>query len=228
MKVGILFSSGKDSCLALEFAKKEYEVVCLMNMKSKNQESYMFHTVNSDISKLQSKALEIPLLIGKTNGEKEEELKDLEKLIKKAKEKYKIEGVVSGALYSSYQKERVENICNKLNLISINPLWHFGEEKELNEVIKRDYEAIIVSVSAEGLNKEFLGKKIDQNIVNKFKKLKINICGEGGEHETLVLDCPMFFYKINILSFEIIMEANDCGKLFIKNATLVKKKNLNR
>jgi asparagine synthase (glutamine-hydrolysing) len=226
MKVGVLFSSGKDSCLALDLVKDKHEVKCLINMQSKNPESYMFHTINVDLVKLQSKSLEIPLVIGKTKGEKEKELEDLEKILRKTKEKYKIEGVISGALYSIYQKKRIENICKRLKLKTISPLWHFGQEKELREIIKRKYEVIIVSVAGEGLGREFLGKKIDEKLVDKLvelnKKIGLNLCFEGGEAETLVLNAPMFKKRIVVDKAKIEMENEFCGSYVIKKTHLEK------
>jgi diphthine-ammonia ligase len=74
MKLGVLFSGGKDSCYALFKAGKEHEIVCLITMASDNPDSYMFHTPNIEMTKLQSEALDIPLISGRTKGEKEEEL----------------------------------------------------------------------------------------------------------------------------------------------------------
>ncbi|MCK5594341.1 MAG: TIGR00289 family protein, partial [Candidatus Aenigmarchaeota archaeon] len=44
MKLGVLFSGGKDSTYALDIAMQKEEVVCLIAIVSKNKESYMFHT----------------------------------------------------------------------------------------------------------------------------------------------------------------------------------------
>ena len=52
-------------------------------------------------------ALGLPIIFKTTKGEKERELKDLRVAIKEAKQKYKIQGIVSGALASNYQKTRV-------------------------------------------------------------------------------------------------------------------------
>src|SRR3989344_2330435 len=129
MKLGVLFTGGKDSCLALH--KKRNEVVCLITMISENPDSYMFHTSNIEITKLQAKAMNLPIIIGKTFGEKEKELIDLKELIKKAIKEYKIEGIVTGALFSEYQSSRIENICKELKIKCINPLWHMNPEDEL-------------------------------------------------------------------------------------------------
>ncbi|HIJ08750.1 TPA: TIGR00289 family protein, partial [Candidatus Bathyarchaeota archaeon] len=62
MKLGVLFSGGKDSTFALHMASEREEIACLIAMLSKNEESYMFHTPNIDITALQAEAMELPIL----------------------------------------------------------------------------------------------------------------------------------------------------------------------
>ena len=40
-------------------------------------------------------------------------------------------------------------------------------------------------------------------------KFGINMCGEGGEYESLTLDCPLFNKKIRIDDYETIIHSND-------------------
>ena len=69
VRLGVLFSSGKDSCYAMQIMKNQnYDVACLISMKSKNKDSFMFHTPNIDLVSMQSKALGIPLLLHETEG----------------------------------------------------------------------------------------------------------------------------------------------------------------
>lgn len=128
MKLGVLFSGGKDSTFAAWLAKKNgYEIACLISIISENKESYMFHTPSVSKTEKQAEAMEIPIIIRKTKGEKEKELNDLKKAIKKAKEKFKIEGIVTGAVESVYQASRIQKICNELNLECFNPLWQMDQ-----------------------------------------------------------------------------------------------------
>ena len=64
MRLGVLFSGGKDSTLALHLAAEKEEVTCLITVVSKNKESYMFHTPNIDVTALQAEALALPLGVG--------------------------------------------------------------------------------------------------------------------------------------------------------------------
>jgi len=85
MKVGVLFSGGKDSTYAGYLAKKDgHEVVCLLTVHSENEESYMFHTPSISKTKQQAEVMGLPLMVENTKGKKEDELKDLEKIIIRA------------------------------------------------------------------------------------------------------------------------------------------------
>ncbi|MBR9690719.1 diphthine--ammonia ligase [Candidatus Woesearchaeota archaeon] len=228
-KLGALVSGGKDSLYSMYMMqKKGYDIACIITLKSKNPDSYMLHTPNIDLVKLQSKAMKIPLVEGITKGEKEKELKDIKNTIKKAKEKYDIQGVTTGALYSKYQKDRIEKICKELDLEVFSPLWHMDQETEMRSLLKEGFEIIFSSVAAYGLDKSWLGKKITQKNVDKLvkinKEIGINIAGEGGEFESLVLDCPLFKEKLKIADFEIIEEDKHTAKMVVKNAVLVKKR----
>jgi len=227
MKLAALFSGGKDSAFAACKAMKEGNAIaCLISMKPENQESYMFHSANIDLVKLQAEAMELPLIFASTKGEKELELEDLKKAIEKAKKKYEIEGVVAGAIASSYQYERLKKICDELKLKAVAPLWHINHENYMHTLIHSGFEAIITAIAAEGLTRNFLGRRIDDAMIAKLvelnKKFSISICGEGGEYESLVTNCPLFKKRIEIVVDKIEMEpgSENAGIYRIRKAKL--------
>ena len=223
MRLGALFTGGKDSTYSAFLTGKDNEVVCLMNMYSENKDSYMFHTVGDKLLEMQADALSIPLERYKTKGIKEEELFDLRHFILDIKERYGIEGVVSGALASEYQYNRINAILKDLKLASITPLWHVDIEKYLNDLIKNGFHAMIVSVSADGLDENWLGKEINReelaNLIDLSRKYRFNLGFEGGEAETAVLDGPNFKYRIKIEKSSIV---RDEGKAYLNIEKAVK------
>lgn len=227
LKCAVLFSGGKDSTYALYLAMKQYEVKCLLALVSENPESYMFHVPNIKFTKMQAKSLELPLLMEKTEGKKEEELKDLRNLIVIAKKRYKIEVIAAGALASKYQKERIEAICADLGLELFAPLWGVDANDYMNEIIKNRFKAVITAVSAEGLDRSFLGNVIDNDVLNKLKEISkktgMNLAGEGGEYESFVIDGPIFKKRLVIDDAEINMEKDNVGVYNIKKIKLVEK-----
>ncbi len=214
MKIGILFSGGKDSMLAAYIAKQQekHEVVCLISVISENKESYMFHIPSIIRVEKQAEVMKIPLIIQQTKGEKEEELVDLEIAIRKAIEEYDVQGIVTGAIESVYQASRIRKICKKLGLKCISPLWHKNQLEILEELIEKGFKVIITGVFAEPFDKSWLGREINNNFIKDMKllnkKYKINMAGEGGEFETFVLNCPLFKKELKVKSFEDFGEKN--------------------
>jgi len=208
MKIGVLFSGGKDSTYAGYLSKKQgHELVCLMVMHSKNQESFMFHTPSIIKTETQAEVMGLPMIVENTEGVKEEELLDLKRLIKRAIDEFGIEGITTGALHSDYQAERIAKICEDLGIVCVNPLWHKDEIGYLNELLENDFKIIIVGVFAYPLNKSWLGRIIDEDFIEEVAELKtkykIHPAGEGGEFETFVLNCPLFSRELKITDKKI-------------------------
>lgn len=187
-----LYSGGKDSTLALhKVIGKGVGIDLLITMLSRNRSSYMFHYPNIKFTKLQAEALGMEQAFCETEGRKEEELKDLEKALVDNDVKV----LVTGATYSRYQGDRVNSIAKKLGIEHIAPLWHIDPVAELEE-LDRDYNAIVTSVSAEGLDDSFLGKRIDRETIARLqeanRKHGINMLFEGGKRRA---SCSMHRYS---------------------------------
>lgn len=214
MKLGVLFSGGKDSLYSTYLAKKnKHEIACLITLFSKNKESYMFHTPSIEKTRFQAQSMNLPLIIHKTKGVKEEELKDLETAIRHAVKEYHIEGIVTGAIQSVYQASRIQKICSKLKIKCINPLWQKDEIEYLNELIKNKFRVIITGVFAYPLNQSWLGREINKDFIKEVRilnqKYKIHPAGEGGEFETFVLNCPLFKKPLQIKSHKDFKEGEN-------------------
>ncbi|MFA4819764.1 MAG: diphthine--ammonia ligase [Candidatus Aenigmatarchaeota archaeon] len=226
MRLAALISGGKDSIYATYLASKEHEITYAISMVSENPASYMFHFPNIHLVKQQAALMGIPLLQKQTKGEKEKELDDLEEAITSLKDE--IDGVVTGALASSYQKMRIDSICKRHDLLSIAPLWHRDPVEYLHAALHDNFEIIIVGVAAPPLDAKWLGRKIDHECIDDLvtlnKKHGISTVGEGGEFESLVLDCPLFLKKIHILRAETNWnEKERSGTFDIKEIKLVEK-----
>jgi ABC transporter with metal-binding/Fe-S-binding domain ATP-binding protein len=226
MKLGVLFSGGKDSTLALHKAAEKEEVACLITVISENKESFMFHTPNIDVTALQAEALGLPLIQKVTKGKREEELKDLEEAIAQAIKAYDIKGVVSGAVESVYQSERIQRVCSRLSVWCFNPLWKRNQKALLEEIVAKGFKVIISGVFAYPLDSTWLGKELNIELIGELLRLEkefgLSPSGEGGEIETTVLDAPLFKKKIEILEYDVGAKGNS-GVFRIKQARLVTK-----
>lgn len=220
--IAALFSGGKDSTLAIhKMAEQGKRAELLITMISENDFSYMFHKPNIEYTELQAAALDIRQIFSNTKGEKEKELADLEKVFKDNG----VTELITGAVASTYQKDRIEAICKKLSITPHSPIWQIDPMEELN-LLASDYNAILIQVAAEGFDESYLGAKIDNNLIERLvrlnKKYRINMLFEGGEAESFVLDAPMFKKKVKITRSHITTKGT-VSRLLIDEAVLEEK-----
>lgn len=223
MRVAALISGGKDSALAVYYALRGgYEIKFLVTMLPQREDSWMFHFPNIHLTKLFAEAAGIQLVTAETAGVKETELEDLKNLLATLD----VEGIVSGAILSRYQKDRIDKVCRELNLKSVAPLWQENPIHLLKEIVNLKFDVIIVGVYAYGFDKGWLGRKMDSKTIHDLvelnKRYQISVIGEGGEYETLVLDAPFFKKRIQLVNVRRVWE-NHSGYMLVEEARLLDK-----
>ena len=228
MVLASLFTGGKDSTYATYLVQQRLgKVKHLLTMLSENPDSWMFHTANIDLAGMVAKAIGIPQTIFKTSGNRDEELEDLGKAISSLG----VEGIISGAISSSYQKKRIDSICKNLNIEHISPLWRRGGAKLLEEMVASGMIIMITAVAARGLDERWLGRLIDTKALKELREINlkygVDICGDGGEMETIVLDAPWFHRRIKLKKARRVWE-RDSGRYIITDAVLKPKKTLQK
>lgn len=207
MNLGCFFSGGKDSVYSLwhTMAIKDNRVSCLLCIHPNDDESLLFHYPNSRLVRDISNNIGIPLIEVRTKmSDLHHETKTLESLVKKAVEKYSIDGIITGAISSNFQMRIFKKACDKFNLSLIAPIWGINSEEYFKKLLDLDFKILITRVAAYGLDEKWIGTIIDKNNIieleEKSKKFQFNLTFEGGEAETLVLDCPLYKQKIKIKS----------------------------
>jgi diphthine-ammonia ligase len=223
MKLAVLLSGGKDSLYSCWKAMQTDKVVCFVTIRSQNTDSYMFHTPNINLTRLQAEASGIPIIEWQTAGQEEEELDDLKAALQEAVSLFEINGVVSGAIQSVYQAARVQRICLELGLWSFNPLWLCNQEEYLQELIDNDFEILIAGVFSAPFDETWLGIRINPGFVTRLMSVRdrygISLTGEGGEYESFVCDAPFFTRHIKIVGSEMVYK-NHNGRFLITSAEL--------
>lgn len=228
MRVVALVSGGKDSTYnMMQVTAEGHQVIALANLHPKDKDeldSYMYQTVgHQGIEKL-AQAMELPLYRRITRGNsintkgnyeptEDDEVEDLYELLRQVKEERNVEAVAVGAILSDYQRVRVENVCNRLQLISLAYLWRRDQTELLQEMIDCQVYAIIIKVAALGLIPDrHLGKSLKEmqpHLLNMKDKYGLNVCGEGGEYETFTLDCPLFKSRIVVDDVQTVISSAD-------------------
>ena len=207
-KLCALLSSGKDSVYALyTMQKMNYEVSVCATIESENANSYMYHTPMIGFAAKQAESMGLPFISSSTAGKKEAELDALREVLSRAVDEFGVEGVVSGALFSDYQRSRIELVCEELGLQVFAPLWHINQEQEVREILDAGFSFVFSKVAAMGLDRSWVGRVITHEDVDELsKKLGLNVAGEGGEYESLVLDGPNFSTLLSLEGFEVVCE----------------------
>ncbi|WIA29375.1 hypothetical protein OEZ86_011879 [Tetradesmus obliquus] len=232
MKVVALVSGGKDSCFSMHLCGLHgHQVVALANLlppdsNTDELDSYMYQTVGHQLVAAYAACTGLPLYRRRIHGASTaqglsysctagDEVEDLTALLAFVKERHPdVQGVASGAIASDYQRLRVESVCSRLGLVSLGYLWHQPQDQLLSDMIANKIEAVLVKVAAIGLDPhKHLGKSICQMqplLCSLRDRFGCNVCGEGGEYETLTLDCPAFRHgRILLDGWEVVLHSPD-------------------
>lgn len=206
-----------------------HEIVALANLfptdGREELDSYMYQSVGHDAIESLAKCFDLPLFRRPIRGTPKnieyayvpteaDEVEDLFLLLQEIKQKFpEAEGVSSGAIYSSYQKNRVEEVCARLGMRSVAYLWGREQTALLDEMIASGLQAVLIKTAVVGLGPKDLGKSLAEMRDKLFalkEQFQVNVCGEGGEFESLTLDCPLFRkHRLEIEDAEVITHRDD-------------------
>lgn len=220
MRLSVLFSGGKDSTYAMYLMEQQgHQVETLVSVIPSEKDSWLFHTPNLNLLPLHAMAMQKRLLRVPSQGSEEGDLRALHQALSGID----VDGVVIGAIASDYQWDHINGICEKLGLRLFSPMWRKEQGMLMRDIVKAGIEAIVVSVSAEGLGNEWLGRRLDVEAIKQLETLSaskgVNVSGEGGEYETLVIDSPMHDSCLEIVEVEKEITRGG-GRLSVRKARL--------
>lgn len=203
MRVVTLLSGGKDSVAATYVAQQwGWDVAAACTLRVTGEDSHMFHRPNAVWASLVADAMGLPAIVADTAGVEDAELDDLEALLARAKAETGAEGVVVGAIASEYQRTRVERIGHRLGLKTFTPLWHKPRRAYLDWLVHAGFHIRFVAVAADGLDESWLGRSLTPPALEHLARVaaarRIDLAGEGGEYETLVVDGPGFDRPVHV------------------------------
>lgn len=203
MRLAALYSGGKDSTFALYIAEQMgHEVPYLVNIMPEDEASWIFHTPNLGIVPLMAESMGKKLVTAPSTGTEEGDMEGLRDALRDLD----VDGVVTGAVWSDYQWDRMNIVCGELGLVVLSPLWRKDQDMVMDQLLDSGVRAMIVGCYAEGLDESWLGRILDAGAVEELKALRerfgISIMGEGGEYESLTLDSPMHSHPLEVVSSE--------------------------
>jgi uncharacterized protein (TIGR00290 family) len=189
-KAFVSWSGGKDSCLALDYARRSgYEVPVLLTMLSEDGERSRSHGLSRAMLDAQSDALGTEILFGRTTWE------DYETVFMDRLSLLKSQGFtvgIFGDIDLQEHRDWVERVCRTAGFTAVLPLWNRDRETLLDDFLSSNYRATIVSVREDALGREWLGGLLDRDAVEAFRRVGIDLSGENGEYHTFVSEGPLF------------------------------------
>lgn len=194
--VVVSLSGGKDSMYALYATLREgLKVDYLMFIKIGGKA----HLSNKWLMKLVSETIGIPAV---TAGGRVPEIR---KKLRKLNAGIFVSGVMTTPEHMDYYRE----ICDPIRVKHYAPLWGKNPLTALAEMKQIGFRMLIIEVDVSmGANRDWLGKEIDDSILQEIERLKtdrsMNPIGEFGEYHTFVVDCPMYKKRINITKSKAI------------------------
>lgn len=229
MNVVALVSGGKDSCYSiLKCRQHGHSVIALAHilppLSIPEPDSHMYQSVASSAVSTLAKALSLPLHTVRTSSRAitktlyytptpSDEVEDLVELLRTVRKAHPtVRAVCAGALWSDYQRLRVENAASRVGLLSLAYLWRRKQSDLLDEMIAAGVQAVLVKVAGIGLGPQHLGKTLAEmrpTLQKLAKRYGSHVCGEGGEFETYVTWMPGFRQNVVLSKIETVLHSED-------------------
>ena len=166
MRFIALVSGGKDSIYSImRCMQLGHECCCLANLhpppsaQGDECDSFTFQTVGCGAVELVAQSMKLPLVRAALNGgcvlssceyeaTEGDEVEDLVRLIQLCLQKFPDAAALScGAVLSDYQRLRVENVCRRLKLTSLAPLWRVPQQQLVDRMLADGIDAVLVKVN---------------------------------------------------------------------------------
>ncbi len=192
------WSSGKDAALAL-YLLKQQENINIDKLVTTVNEFYQrvsMHGVRLDLIERQSKEIGISLDFIKLP--ENPTMAEYEEILTSKITQYKSEGFYHcgfGDIFLDDLKQYREEQLKKVGVKAFFPLWKKNTGELLQQFIELGFKAILVCIDSSKLDKSFLGREIDECLINDLPK-DVDLCGENGEFHTFCYDGPIFKHPV--------------------------------
>lgn len=197
MRLAALFSGGKDSVYSVYAAgRMGHEVCSLVSVEPASPDSMLLHHPGIRATRLQAEVMGVPHRYAESPRDTAVELATLHSLLAEEVRCRSVRGVVHGGILSRYQLSAFGDVCGRLGLELVSPIWHRDQSEYMRELLRLGFRFIVTSVASAGLDGSWLGREVTAESLAVLERLSdrfgFNLSFEGGEAETLVIDCPLF------------------------------------
>ena len=226
MKVAIMYSGGKDSVYAIDYAlRKGWEIQYLLSVKPNRTDCFLFHFATVEHTPKAAEALGLKhFLIPCTVADPIQEAT----LVKEVLEKHPVEALILGGV--GLQETQLGSLQQALLPLGTEVFAsHASEDEEtiMRDMIARGFRIIITQFATDGLGMDWLGKELTLENFEQLKKLSqqygFDLLGEGGYYDTFVIDAPYFPKAVQFVESHKVEESKYSGHLIVTKTELVEK-----
>ncbi|HOX82598.1 MAG TPA: diphthine--ammonia ligase [Chryseolinea sp.] len=190
------WSGGKDSCFALMKAYEQgHSPMVLLNMMNENNMISRSHAIPKAILENQASMIDLPIVTKPASWESYEVV--FIETLKELKSDYLITAGVFGDIDLQAHRDWEEKVCRAAGIEAILPLWKQDRKELVYHMLDAGIETYIVSCN-ETMGEKFLGRRIDEDLIDELEKIEVDVCGENGEYHTLVVNAPLFKKRIDV------------------------------
>jgi uncharacterized protein (TIGR00290 family) len=198
--LALSWSGGKDSALALWTLRREHGLApgALITTVTSGYDRVSMHGTRRELLAQQAAAAQVPLVeveipVACTNEQYEERIGRA-----LSSERLRdVETIAFGDLFlediRSYREARLATVGKQ----ALFPLWHHDTHRLAREFIAVGFQAILVCVDPNQLDRSFAGRSFDQRLLDDLPA-ETDPCGENGEFHTFVHAGPIFSEPIAV------------------------------
>lgn len=172
-----------------------YTPSVLLNVMNENGKISRSHGIPASILEAQAKAAQLPIHLISSSWQEYEQ--HFTAGLQQLKEKYAVTHAVFGDIDLQAHRDWEEKVCNSAGLTALLPLWHQDRRSLVMQMLDNGIQTMIVSCN-EVMGTSFIGKTLTPSLIDELEALGVDACGENGEFHTLVYNCPLFKYPIEV------------------------------
>jgi diphthine-ammonia ligase len=187
----VMWSGGKDSCLALARAVQDgLAVDRLVNFYDAGSDRVRFHAIRKEIIAAQAAALDCELTqVGTDAAGYSDAFRGALKSVRE--QGYR--GVIFGNIHLRDVRAFCESASSEVGLEHVEPLWGEDPGRLVSDFVERGFKAVLTCCQLEKLDARWLGRELDARFIEDIHTLGgVDPCGENGEYHSCVTGGPLF------------------------------------
>ncbi len=207
-KTLVLYSGGKDSMYALQWASENGGADVVASIMNKNGGAHFHAGPEADniLRRTQLELMDLPFREISTS--EENHLQDTFQGLKKVVDEEGIGYMVTGDLWFPYTTGSGDMLAAALGIEIVRPCASVcpseaQAQQYMEKVLDAGIESIVYTVREGQLPQEFIGQQIDHAFLKELSHRRVDITGEQSEYQSFVTTSPLMDGRIVIDSFGV-------------------------